>query len=62
LSQPLDHRAQPLDVATIASVEPPVHDPPQGGGDVTVVDDLVGDLGENVVGIGGENALCAVPS
>jgi hypothetical protein len=39
-----------------------VHDPSQGGGNVTVVDDLVGDLGEEIIRVGGKYALCAVPS
>src|SRR5581483_12400604 len=55
----LAHTGQPLAVLV---AEPGLHHPAQRGVEVAVVQQVVGDLGEDVVGVELEAGLCAVPA
>ena len=61
-AQLLEHLADALEPLAVAVAEPRLHHPPQGGVQVAVVQQVVGDLGEDVVGVELEADLRAVPA
>ena len=61
LAQPLEHLAQALHVAALAVLEALLHHSPQGGVQVAVVEEVVGHLLEQRVGVEIEPDLRAVP-
>ena len=61
LAQPLEQLAEPGDPLAVGAAQPVVHQPPQRGVDVAVLDQVVGDRAEEVVGVQLEPALRPVP-
>ena len=61
LAQPLEHLPQTLDLVAVFVGEPRLHQSPQRGVEVAVVDEVVGDLAEHVLGRELEADLGAVP-
>ena len=60
-TQALQQLAQPGDLFAVGRSQTVVHQPAQRGVDVTVLDQVVGDRGEDVVGVQLEATLRAVP-
>ena len=61
LAELLEQLAHALDLATVTVVEALLHEPAEGGVHVAVVDQVVGDLGQDGVGVEVEPDLRAVP-
>jgi hypothetical protein len=62
LTDAVHQLAQPLQPLTVAVAQPLLHHPPQGGVHVSVVEQLVGELGEQVLRIELEPRLAAIPT
>src|SRR5205823_4683612 len=62
LTELLEQLAHALDLTALAVLEALLHQPAQSGVDVAVVDEIVGDLRQDRVGVEVEPDLCPVPA
>ena len=57
----LQQLAQPFELAPVRRPHPALQGPPEGGVDVTVVEEIVGDLAQHALGVELEARLGAIP-